>query len=88
MIKDGYEVNIQNLPSDKVHILGTPEEVYEFERNYVLTIYNLIFGRDKRAMIVSSFMDLGSVLPPVFFIVQIFLPPASTHFFMGIRTFL
>ena len=33
MIKKGYKVRIQDLPVDKVHVLGTPEEVKNFEEN-------------------------------------------------------
>ena len=32
MIKLGMNVRISNLPSEKVHVLGTPEEVEEFKK--------------------------------------------------------
>jgi dTDP-glucose pyrophosphorylase len=32
MISKGYKVNIEDLPVDKVHVLGTPEEVKIFEK--------------------------------------------------------
>ena len=34
MVKKGYVINIQNLPEGVVHVLGTPEEVKEFETTY------------------------------------------------------
>ena len=33
MIKKGYSVNIEDLPVDKVHVLGTPEEVEIFKKD-------------------------------------------------------
>lgn len=34
MIKKGMEVRISLIPFDKVHVLGTPEEVEAFKKNY------------------------------------------------------
>lgn len=33
MIKNKYDVYIQSVPSEKVHVLGTPEEVDQFKSN-------------------------------------------------------
>lgn len=32
MIERGYKVRIQNIPAERVHVLGTPEELHDFEK--------------------------------------------------------
>lgn len=34
MIEKGYDVRIQDIPAEKVHVLGTPEEVKAFDDEY------------------------------------------------------
>ena len=34
MIHDGYPVFVQDIPAQKVHVLGTPEELNEFEHSF------------------------------------------------------
>ena len=36
MIKKKYDVYIQSISSEKVHVLGTPEEVVQFTSNSIL----------------------------------------------------